>query len=182
MNQINGKPVQAQLFSWLEQCLLRRAPQDDALSWQRLQWALFAYIALDLAQARISSGWMTAVGMSVLDTLILVLFSWSLLRVTGKTARYPQILTALAGTGVILGFVGLPLMLRAAQLHADAGSDPDLVLVLGWLLLLGWSIAVQAHIYRHALSASYGAGLLAAGAQMVLAISLMETLFPRAVG
>jgi len=178
MNQINVKPLQAQLFSWLEQCLLRRAPQDDPLSWQRLQWALFAYIALDLAQARASSDWATSLGMTLLDTLILVLFSWSVLRVTGKTARYPQILTALAGTGVILGFIGLPLILRAARMHADAG--PDVALLMGWLLLLGWSIAVQAHIYRHALSASFGAGLLVAGAQTVLAISLLEILFPRA--
>ncbi|HHJ15448.1 MAG TPA: hypothetical protein ENJ80_02000 [Gammaproteobacteria bacterium] len=180
MNPIDGKQIQAQLFSWLEQCLLRRAPQDDPLSWRRLQWALLAYIALDLAQARAGSDWTASLGMTLLDTLILILFSWSVLRVTGKTARYPQILTALAGTGLILGFVGLPLILRAAQLHADAGPDPGLL--LGWLLLLGWSIAVQAHIYRHALSASYGAGLLVAGLQTVLAISLLETLFPRAAG
>lgn len=178
MKQIDGKQIQAQLFSWLEQCLLRRAPQDDVLSWQRLQWALFAYIALDLAQARVSSDWMLSLGMTVLDTLILILFSWSVLRIAGKTVRYPQALTALAGTGVILGFLGLPLTLRAAQLHAGAG--PDIALAMGWLLLLGWNIAVQAHIYRHALSASYGAGLLVAGAQTVLAISLLETLFPRA--
>ena len=53
---------------------------------------------------------------------------------------------------------------------------------LGWLMLLVWSISVQAHIYRHALSTRYGVGLLVAGLQMVLVISLLETLFPQVAG
>jgi len=177
---MNGKRIGRWLLSWLEQCLLRRAPQADPVSATAMGWSLLAYVALDLLQARASSDWQTSLGMSALDVLIMVLFSWSVLRLTKKTARYMQTLTALAGTGAVLGLVGLPLIQRAAQVHMDEG--PSGTLVLGWLLLLVWSISVQAHIYRHALSTRYGAGLLVAGLQMVLVISLLETVFPRTAG
>ena len=177
---MNGKRVGAWLLSWLQQCMLRRAPQADPVSKTALGWSLVAYLTMDLLQARTSSDWSTSLGMTTLDTLIMILFSWSVLRLTKKTARYMQTLTALAGTGVVLGLVGLPLIQQAAQAHLDEG--PAGTLVLGWLMLLVWSISVQAHIYRHALSMRYGAGLLVAGLQMILVISLLETLFPQAAG
>ena len=54
-------------------------------------------------------------------------------------------------------------------------------MVLAWLALLAWSIAVQAHIFRHALSTRYGIGLLLAGAHTILAIAILESLFPRVI-
>ena len=177
---MNGKQIKRWLLSWLEQCLLRRAPQADPVSATVLIWSLLAYVTLDLLQARASSDWQTSLGMTALDTLIMVLFSWSVLRLTKKSARYVQTLTALAGTGAVLGLVGLPLIQQAARTHLDEG--PGGMLVLGWLMLLVWSISVQAHIYRHALSTRYGVGLLVAGLQMILVISLLETLFPQVAG
>lgn len=177
---MNGKQIRRWLRSWLEQCLLRRAPQADPVSGTALGWSILAYVTMDLLQARASSGWQTSVGMTTLDTLVMVLFSWAVLRLTNKTARYVQTLTALAGTGTVLGLLGLPLIQQVARAHPDEG--PAGMLVLGWLMLLVWSISVQAHIYRHALSLRYGAGLLVAGLQMVLIIILLETLFPQLAG
>ncbi len=177
---MNGKLIRTWLLSWLEQCLLRRAPQADPVSGTVLLWSLFGYALLDLLQARTGSGWLTSFGMTALDTLFMVLFSWSVLRLTNKTARYMQALTALAGTGAVMGLVGLPLIRQAAQTHP--GEGPGGALVLGWMLLLVWNLSVQAHIYRHALSSRYGVGLLVAGLQMILLISLLETLFPQAAG
>ena len=177
---MNGKQIGKWLWSWLEQCLLRRAPQADPASATTLCWSLLAYVALDLLHARTSSDWQTSLGMTALDALVMVLFSWAVLRLTKKSARYMQTLTALAGTGAVLGLVGLPLIQQAAQAHPDKG--PAGMLVLGLLVLLVWSMSVQAHIYRHALATGYGVGLLVAGLQMVLLISLLETFFPQATG
>jgi len=168
------------LGSWLQQCLLRRAPQDDPLSYSALQWSLAAYVVMDLLQARTSSDWPVSLGMTLLDTLVMVLFAWTVLLLMKKSARLVQTLTALAGTGTILGIVGLPLILQAAQTRAQDG--PPGILLLGWVLLLVWSIAVQAHIFRHALSTGYGGGLLLAGLHTVLIVTLVETLFPRVAG
>ena len=168
------------LASWLQQCLLRRAPQDDPLSYSALQWSIVAYVLMDLLQARASSDWTASLGMTLLDTLIMLVFAWTVLLLMKKSARLVQTLTALAGTGAALGMLGLPLMLQAARTQGEDG--PAGILVLGWLLMLGWSIAVQAHIFRHALSTRFGTGLLLAGLHTVLIVTLVETLFPRVAG
>ena len=172
--------IKYRLLSWLEQCLMRRAPQDDPLSYSALSGALAAYAGMDMLQVRASSDWLVAVAMTGVDVLVMILFAWTLLRLTKKPARFVQTLTSLAGTGAVLGFVGLPLILQASHAHLESGPTP--ALVLGWLVLLAWSIAVQAHIFRHALSVRYGVGLLVAGCYVVLAVSLIEMFFPRVAG
>lgn len=168
------------LESWLEQLLLRRAPQDDPWSVGALAGALFLYVLMDLLQALAASPWPAAAAITFLDSVILVLFSALVLFVAGKAGRYVQTLTALAGTGALLGVVGLPLLLLAVSAHPT--SEPAGILVIGWLMLLIWSISVQAHIFRHALSTSFGIGLMVSGLHAVLAILLLEHLFPRAGG
>jgi hypothetical protein len=95
------------LSSWLNQCLMRRAPQDDPLSWSAMSWALAAYLVTDLLQARSSSGWSMSLAMTLVDTLVMVLFARVVLLVVKKTARFVQTLTSLAGTGAILYRQGL---------------------------------------------------------------------------
>ena len=168
------------LRSWLEQLMLRRAPQDDRLSYSVLGLALAAYLIVDLLQALSSSVFAVGIAMSLVDTVLLLLFVWVVLAVSGKGVRLAQTLTALAGTGALLGLIGLPLIQQAAQAHRfEAG--PGAAMVFAWLALLAWSIAVKAHILRHALSTRYGIGLLLAGAHTILAIAVLESLFPRMI-
>jgi hypothetical protein len=168
------------LWSWLQQCLLRRAPQDDPVSYPALMLALSGYVLIDVVQASASSSLKVSLGMTLADTMLMVVFAWVILRITGKTQRYVQTLTSLAGTGMILGLASLPLVQLASRAHLN--DEPMAGLVLGWLMLLVWSISVQAHIFRHALSVRFGFGLMLAGLHAVLAISLIETLFPQAQG
>ncbi len=168
------------LWSWLQQCLLRRAPQDDPVSYRALMQALSGYVLVDLVQVSASSGPGVSLGMTLLDVLLMVVFAWVILRVTGKTQRFVQTLTSLAGTGMILGLAALPLVQLAASAHRN--NEPMTDLVLGWLMLLVWGISVQAHIFRHALSVRFGTGLMLAGLHTALAIGLIETLFPQAQG
>ena len=150
------------------------------MSYIAMQWSIVAYVLMDTLQVRISSDWLVALGMTILDILVLVTFTWVLLRLTTKPARLVQTLTALCGTGTVLGVVALPLTIQAASI--DEGDAVPGLLVLGWLLMLVWSIAVQANIFRHALSSAYRIGLLAAGLHTVLIITLVEMLFPRVAG
>lgn len=177
---MNSKPTDGWVTSWLQQCVLRRAPQDDPLSVTALGGALLAYALVDLMQARTASGWLASLGMSITDTLIVILYSWLVLLIAKRPTRLAQTLTALAGTGALLGLLGMPLMLHASRVQE--GGDPGAALVMGWLVLLIWNITVQAHIYRHALSSRYGTGLLVAGLHTVVAIVLLEYFFPPTVG
>lgn len=175
---MNDKGLQRWLVSWFEQCLLRRAPQDDALSYRMLQLALLAYLGVDLLQALAGAGWSDAVGMSFLDTFVMVAFCWLVLSLVKRSARFVQTLTALAGTGAILGTLALPMIWQAGR--TPQGEAPNAMLVTGWLVLLVWNVAVQAHIFRHALASRLATGVLVAGLHTVLAISLLSYFFPQA--
>jgi len=177
---MGGRKIRDSLWSWLQQCLLRRAPQHDPPSFQVLAEAMLAYMLVDLMQASASSRLLVSWGMTLFDTLLMAVFAWVVLRVTNNTQRFVQTLTSLAGTGMMIGLVAMPLIQLAASAHRN--NQPMADLVLGWLMLLAWGIAVQAHIFRHALSVRYGIGLMLAGLHAVLAIGLIETLFPQAQG
>jgi AcrR family transcriptional regulator len=168
------------LGSWLEQALLRRAPQDDGLSYGALVAALFAYLCTDLLQGIGSAAGRAAFTITLTEMLVMAAFTWTVLQFAGKAARLVQTLTALAGTGAVLGVASLPLVLQTARAH-QAGTLPA-ALVMGWLVLLAWGIAVEAHIFRHALATRYGIGLMVAGLHTVLAIGLLNMIFPQVMG
>lgn len=167
-------------WSWVEQLLLRRAPQDDGFSPPALAVALLAYMAVDLLQAYSGSAWQVASAITLTDTLVMVVFSWAVLQIAGKSPRLVQTLTALAGTGALLGILGVPLVWHAVRAHQAGG--PSAALVAGWLVLLVWTVSVQAHIFRHALSIRYGFALMIAALHAVIAIYTLETFFPRVIG
>lgn len=80
----------------------------------------------------------------------------TLLHLKKLSTRLPQTLSALAGTGLIFGF-GSVLLISQAE---PASNQPMLALV--WFGVFLWSIAVDAHIYRHALSIKMNLGVLVA--------------------
>ncbi|MDT8388587.1 MAG: hypothetical protein RQ736_13860 [Thiogranum sp.] len=176
MSLTKSATVQAWLLSWLDQCLLRRVPQDDAQSTSALRWSILAYFATDLFQALPGTDQAQAFGMAMADTLLMILFSWAVLTLSGKATRWVQTLTALAGTGMLLSLFAMPLVLQVSR-SVESGGAPGALLVSAWLLLLVWSIAVQAHIFRHALSTRYGVGVLIAILHTLLAITLLQALF-----
>ena len=80
----------------------------------------------------------------------------TLLKLRDRTARIPQTFSALAGTGLIMGLLAFAIL---AQL--DPGR-PQPGLALAYLGLFLWSLAVDGHIYRHALSTKMSLGVLVA--------------------
>ena len=90
----------------------------------------------------------------------------ALLNLRRFASRLPQTLVALAGTGLIFGVLAALILM---QIDPEK-SQPDLALL--YLGLFGWSLAVDANIYRHALSLNIGVGVLLAvlifGANFIL--------------
>jgi len=80
----------------------------------------------------------------------------TLLHLKKLSTRLPQTLSALAGTGLIFGFASVFLISQA-----ETGRNQP-VLALVWFGVFLWSIAVDAHIYRHSLSIKMNLGVLVA--------------------
>ncbi len=160
------------LRTWLEMCWLRATPQQVPASSYLLGLALGFYLLVDLLVALPGASWSEAVGLTLLDLGVLAGLTMLLLRVTGKQARFNQTLSALSGTGALLGIVAVPLVLAVQQEPA-----PPLVGLL-WLVVMFWSLAVRAHILRHALSVPFGVGLVLSAAYAVTVLWLVQWLFP----
>lgn len=94
-----------------------------------------------------------------------------LLRLKNLGGRVQQTLSAMAGTGFLFGLISIPLLL---QFQPDT-SQPGLA--LAYLGLFAWSLAVDGHIYRHALSIKMSMGVLTAVLIFALNFMLLKSMF-----
>jgi hypothetical protein len=161
--------------AWFEICLLRRAPQDLPASSDLLGLSLGCYGLVSVLVSSQSYTFSKALLLAAVDLGLLVLFAWSLLYLQKKTTRLNQTLSALAGTGSLMGVIALPLLLTIAP---DAGAEAvPAPLQSLWLLLLLWNLFVMAHIIRHALSSSFAIGFGISLLYALLNMQVIVTLF-----
>jgi len=124
-----------QLF--INLCRLRSTPQDLPTSHFLMMLTAAGYFLVGLAVSLLEP----------VDTLMLAALAWLSLWIIGKTPRFTQTYTALAGTGVLFGLLGWPLITFLQGLPEGQGSSLSLLL----LGLIIWNIMVIGHILRHAL-------------------------------
>ena len=162
--------------AWFEICLLRRAPQDLPASGYLLGISLCCYGLVSVLVSSRSYTFSMALLLTVVDLGLLVIFAWSLLYLQSKMARLNQTLSALAGTGSLMGLIALPLLLTIAP---DAGTTDPVPAPLQslWLLLLLWNLFIMAHIIRHALSSSFAIGFGISLLYALLNMQVIVTLF-----
>jgi hypothetical protein len=94
-----------------------------------------------------------------------------LLRANGLISRMPQTVGALSGVGFLFGLVSIYLLSRVD------GSTPQPGLVALYFGLFLWSLAVDGHIYRNALSSKMGTGVLVAVLIFAVNFVLIRALF-----
>ncbi|HXH02335.1 MAG TPA: hypothetical protein VNN09_03340 [Candidatus Competibacteraceae bacterium] len=165
---------------FLDISLLRKGPQDVPASEVLLRLTLVAYLL---------SGWLvlwllggpffSALLQALVDLGLLSGLSYVLLFLAGYPERYPQTLTALAGTGTLLGLVGLPILawLQRVEGMREAMALPSLF----YLLLLVWNVALIGHILRHALSCPPWRGVAYALGYLLITMMVMGWLFSPAM-
>ncbi len=94
-----------------------------------------------------------------------------LLRLKGFRDRTQQTIGALSGTGFLFGLMSIYLL---SLVNVE---KPQVELAALYFVLFIWSIAVDGHIYRHALSSKIGTGVLVAVAIFSLNFILLRTFF-----
>lgn len=163
------------LLMFFDVCRLRMAPQDLPTSRFLLVASLAIYAALALVLAWIQMTPGKAVIAAVFDTVLMALLSYVLLWARLMPQRWPQTCTALAGSGILLQVVALPITLWQKQF----GPEDPMVLIPSLLVLvvLFWNLVVVGHILRHALSTNLGVGAVLATVYMYVSLSVMKVLF-----
>ncbi len=156
------------LKTFVDICLLERGPQDLPASPFLLGATLSAYgtILVVLASVTLGKSFPVALAHAALDILVLLVLLQLLLRLRDLRQRFVQTAIALSGTSALMTLVAAPVqhwLLRAQKNHVD-GSIPFLFL----LLLIAWSLVVDGHILRNALSVPLRVGILLALAYFFL--------------
>ena len=159
------------IFQLLDILRFRAGPQDLPSAWS---------LAILLALAYMSQGYIAdhlledteASPRSMVSVVIQFLATALLLQVRRQWSRFAQTVTALSGTGLFFGAVSIFIVTRANPETSNPG------LALFWLAAFVWSVAVDAHIYRHALSITMSLGVLVAVLIFGLNFFLIEMLFP----
>lgn len=149
--------------------LLRAAPQSVPASQTLLWLALALHGSVGLLISLFSMPFALALPYALVSTLTMVAVVHGLLLLFRKHSRYIQALTALAACEALLGVMLLPL---SVLLYLGGGEGLHGGLLLISLLVLGWNMAVAAHIFRHALSVSIGLGFLYSVAYLLIAMTL----------
>lgn len=152
-------------------CLLRKGPQDVPASPALLGLSLAAYGLSGLLALLVSMPPSTALFQALADLVLLAGFTYGILTVMNYGARFAQTLTALAGAYTLLNLIALPLIfwLERASTETAAPVLPSLLL----LALMGWSIAVMAHVLQQALSTSRPMGIFYALGYLVISIVVL---------
>ncbi|MDX1459725.1 MAG: hypothetical protein R3348_01595 [Xanthomonadales bacterium] len=134
---------------------LRRGPQDLPASWTFAGIMLGIYLVFGVYTGQaLDSENPASTGLAIAAlqfTAVAVL-----LTLRKFPERLPQTLSALAGVGIILGVLSFAFLVQA---------DPNRqqpVLAMAWFAVFFWSLVVDGHIYRHALSISMQQGILVA--------------------
>lgn len=166
----------ALIHPFVQICLLRMRPQDLPSSGTLLALVLFAHTLMGVMVAAVDLRFDQALAAGVIDTVLMCGLTTGLLMLRTLRERTVQTLTALAGAGCVIGFVAYPLSLWLHDAHRTNEPSPALALLL--LAVLGWSLAVSAHVLRHALSAPYYVGLLISVAFYWISIRILSSVFP----
>jgi len=96
------------------------------------------------------------------------------LEIARRPARFGQVAQALFATGALIGLLNMPLWLVAGP-AGGATTIPGPLVVLA-LIGLFWSLAVDGHVWRHALELPYAGGIAVAVLVFLLQIIALEAL------
>ena len=149
---------------------LRSGPQDMPAAPAIAVLLTIVYLAQGLMADRVMDGDNAAprsmVAIAVQFGLITVL-----LRLRQLAIRVPQTISALAGTGFLFGLISVVLLSQLTP------GEPAPGVAVAYLGLFLWSLTVDAHIYRHALSVNMSVGVLVAVGIFALNLVVLRAAF-----
>ncbi|HSC48194.1 MAG TPA: hypothetical protein VLG68_08910 [Gammaproteobacteria bacterium] len=157
-----------------ELLLLRSAPNAFPKSWTLLALFAAAYFLTD-ALVALAQGFRATplLLQTVFDTGLQALFFGALLGVKWLLPRFNQALTAWYGVGTIFNLLFLPVALLSLLL-----PNQFTLLLVPFVLLLAWNVAVLAHILRPSLNIGPAFALVIAAFCMVVNLIVVGSLFP----
>lgn len=149
-------------------CLFKAGPADLPASPWLLKLVCLVYFTIGTLVSHIDHPWRASFAASLADTVLLLVVCWFVLYLKGLKSRFTQTATAMAGTGAIMGLLGMPVFMLFRQVESS-GQVTSLVLLLV-LVLLFWSLFITAHIFRMSLEIRPGLAAILTVAYTILSL------------
>ena len=156
--------------------LLKAGPQHLPYSLSLLAILTLLYLTsgvLVLTTA-MSSG--QAAANMVLDVAVLFAFSYFCLSLLKYRARFVQMVSALAGIGIVYHLLAWPLFIQIHNMQPQQQGAKIAALLM--LLLISWQVLVYAHVFRHSMQMSMTRALALSFGYLFLSMAAAEIIFP----
>ena len=161
---------------FVDLCFLRIGPQNLPASGLLLAIALVAHLLAEWIGFSVLMPGENAFLAALAATVILAFLTFSILAAQRRQSRLLQTLTAMAGAITVIDLIGIPL--ATWWRSVDDGSGAVQLPLLLLLVLTVWSVAIQGHILRHALSIPLAMGVMIAMFFFWFSFQVMHYLFP----
>ncbi len=135
--------------------LLQAKPQDLSPSYVLQKILIGIYFSLSVLSSIALYGWMTSIILSLIDLLVLYVFSQLVLR--NNKQRLHQTFNAFLGTGVIIGL--LHSIFSYLLIENNTPQTISGAAVFLFLLIFLWLVVTYGHIVRHAADTSLSVGI-----------------------
>jgi hypothetical protein len=154
-------------------CLLRQGPEVLPRSGFLFYLLLPFYFVLGVSTSLTNNDFGASLLRSAADLVITVALAYVFAQVAGKKERGLQMVTAIIGTGLILGVFSMPFLLL---LQAELFSKTAVITALYFLFL--WDVFIIANIFSRTFAMSLPAGFLIAMSYVFLAMIMFYSVFP----
>ena len=162
-------------------CRRRSGPQDLPYSTALLRGLVIAATGVEILLSLVVREHFDSPARLVFSLVLALGLPWLLLHWRGHGERTVQTLCALVGVGLVFALLLAPLAWLARDVPLPSEAVPPtpsqvFVSVLA-LMLVGWKLMTDAHIWRHALDWPFAGGVLVALGMLFLEIGLVQMLF-----
>lgn len=156
--------------------LMRSGPQDLPYSQKLLRLLTVFYVITGMLAFRSMLDSETALSNMILDVLVMFGYTWLLLRTFDRRARFVQTMTAMLGIGILFHLLAWPLLMQTQVIEGEQMISPGASLFM--LMLLAWSLMVNAHIYRQAMEFSLMSAILLSFSLFFISLAISRILLP----
>ncbi len=155
---------------------LKAGPQQLPYSRSLFATLTFLYLVSGVLVLNTAMNTGQAVANMMLDTMVLFAFSYFCLSLLTFKARFVQMVSALAGIGIVYHLLAWPLFILIHDVQAqEQGVKISALLMLS---LISWQVLVFAHVFRHAMQLSMGRAIALSFGYLFLSMAAAEILFP----
>ncbi len=155
-------------------CRFKKAPQDVPGSNVLLRFLIALYACVSFLNLVLSSDALSAAIQVLIEILLILSLTWTILLMTQRSTRFQQTVCALMGTDTLISFFALP----AIATLVIQGSSLSFIAIV---FLMLWHWVVSAHIFSHALNQPFIFGLGVSFMYILTSYQIISMIFPEII-